>query len=610
MECTGRIICAGLVVFCLLAAVCAAADEPTADNVTNAKTAETLKPAEIEPLNLPEDTSPRFTVSQLRISGNTLITTEELLKRMPLVYNTSDEPLDQAQPGDLYDLRILHDVIQQPGQPRQVSRRTMQGFTQYILSVYQDHDYAGIYVYIAAQAIEGGAELRDGLLPIQVVEARVSEITTTAYDIERQKVEKGILKSSLVENWSPVKPGQVVNRKELNEFVNLLNLNPDRYVSAVISRGAEPNSLALEYEIYETTPWHFYIQVDNSGTEQRQWAPKVGLVNTNLTGRDDKLSALYQAPWESGIEDEYLLFGTYGFPVFTPRLRLNLYAGRSEFDTSEAIGADFLGRGSFYGGILSYNIMQIDNWFVDITGSLSHEESKVSASLFPSALGSDIDMDLWSAGFIVHRSEDDTTTSFVFNQTESMGASSSRSFEQARPNTSTDFRIYSFLASHSQYLDPNNIHRLGASFRLIEPSGRLVPAKMTTFGGLYSVRGYQEDEIVADGGILLSGQYEFDLVKYAESAQNLPTESQETRDETFQLRRLAPLVFVDYARAKIKDPIPGEEEVQELCSAGVGIAMDVGDNFSGAVYYGHPLRSTDETDKGEGRFNLSFAWRF
>jgi hemolysin activation/secretion protein len=589
----------------LLTAVCAATDEVPLQR------GDGLKPEEIGPLNLPEDTSPRFTVGQLRIHGNSLITTDELLKDIPAVYNASDKPLSEAEPGDLYDFRVLKDIIQRPGEPRDVSRRTMQGLTQYILSVYKDHDYAGIYVYIAAQAVEGGVELRDGLLPIQVVEARVSEITTTAYNVEREKVEKGVLKSSVVQEWSPVRPGQVVKQRQLNEFVNLLNLNPDRYVSAVISRGAEPNSLALEYEIYEASPWHFYIQVDNSGTEERQWAPRVGIVNTNLTGTDDRLSVLYQAPWESGIEDNYLWFGSYGFPVFTPRLRLNLYGGRSEFDEATAVGVDFLGRGSFYGGILSYNLMQIDNWFVDITGSLSHEESKVGASLFAPALGSNVDMGLWSVGFIVHRSDDTATTSFVFNQTESMCTSGSTSFEQARPNASTDFRIYNFLASHSQYLDPNKVHRLGASFRLIEPSGRLVPAKMTTFGGLYTVRGYKEVGIVADGGLLVSAQYDFDLVKYSESAENSTSESSEkTQDERFQFKRLAPLVFVDYGRARIEDPLPGEEGVRELCSVGGGVVMEVGDNFSGAVYYGNPLRSTEGTDKGKGRFSFSFIWRF
>jgi hemolysin activation/secretion protein len=450
-------------------------------------------------------------------------------------------------------------------------------------------------------------QLREGILPIEVVEATVSEITVTSYDTERNKVEKGILRSSLIEAWSPVKVGKVVKKKKLDDFVNLLNLSPDRFVSAVISRGAEPNTLSLGYEVYEANPWHFYVQVDNSGTKERQWAPRVGLINTNLLGMDDRMTLLYQGPWESGIEDNYLLFGNYGFPVFTPRLRLNLYAGRSEFDVSDDFGIDFLGRGTFYGGILSYNLFQADNWFVDIISSLSHERSEVTPTL---GITSDVEMDLWSIGIDAHRSGDMSNSSVTFNRVMSIDGSSRNDFQQARLNTEPDFAIYTGSVAYSQYLDPNKVHRLSGSGRYITSDERLVPSKMTTFGGLHTVRGYKEDEIVADGGILLSAQYEFDLVKYNASKDNIETGTEKKQDEKAWLKKLAPLVFFDYGRARIKNAVPGEKGIRELTSLGIGMIFDVGDNFSSAIYYGLPLRSTDDTDKGQGRCNFSFILRW
>ena len=116
------------------------------------------KQARLEQLNLPEDTSERFTVKQVRIRGNNLISTDALLMNMPLVYNSSDKPADKAEPGDLYDLRPIRDVILNPGQARNISRRTMQGFTEYLLSVYRSKGYAGIYVYVSAQAVKKGIE--------------------------------------------------------------------------------------------------------------------------------------------------------------------------------------------------------------------------------------------------------------------------------------------------------------------------------------------------------------------------------------------------------------------------------------------------------------------
>lgn len=562
-------------------------------------------------LIFPEDTSQRFLVKELRISGNDLISTAELLEELPFAYKISEQ-IDDTVVEQVYDFRVLHDVILAPGQEREVSLTTIQGLTKYVLSIYQEEGYAGIYVYIPVEAVEGTDKLVDKILPIEVLEGKIAEIAVERYDFDRQEVEKGFLKESVLKLWSPVKEGEVIQKNKVDDFVKLLNLNPDRYVSAVISRSAEPNALNLTYDVYEANPWHWYSQVDNSGTKERQWSPRIGVTNTNFTGIDDRFSVMYQASWDSGIDDNYALFGSYDFPLFTPRLRLNFYGGHSEFNVTPQGGPfNFLGRGSFYGSILSYNVFQMDNWFVDVTGSLSQENSKVTPML---GLTSDVDMDLWGIGVNIHRSDDMSNTSLIFNRLESMGGSSRDVFNDARSNADPDFTIYNFGAAHSQYLETSKVNRVSASFRLITSNERLVPAKMTTFGGFYSVRGYEEDELVADGGILMSGQYEFDLVKHSESLENREAtseaSSEETQDNKPWLRKLAPLAFIDFGRAKRKNPLATEWGTRELCSLGVGTIAELGDNFSAGIYYGWPLQGTDQTDKGDGRLNFSCIYRF
>jgi len=585
----------------------------------------TQREMQVEQLSLPEDTSPRLTVRELLISGNTLISTEELLERMPLVYNASDKPLLKAESQYLYDLRVIHDIISQPSLPRMISSRTIQGLTQYILSVYEDNHYAGIYVYVPEASIKDGVELVNELLFIKVLESPITESKIEYYDADQNKVEKGYLRRSSIKKWSPLKMGELANRKSLDDFVNLLNLNPDRYVAAVVSRGSEPNTLALGYNVYETNPWHYFIQLDNSGTKDRQWSPRIGLINTNLLGIDDGFTAVYQAPLNSSIDDTYSLFGSYDFPLMGPRLRLGLYGGYSEFDIVPEAGLfNFLGSGSFYGGVLRYNVFQTNGWFFDVTGSLSHERSKITPSLFPEFLSSDVKMDLWGIGVDIHRRTDMSNTSIAFNRTQSVGGSSQQSFWDpitrtgARENADRDFTIYNILANHNQYLDENKVHQLRGSFRYITSNERLVPAKMTTFGGMYSVRGYDEYEIVADGGILASAQYEFDLVKYKQSRQidesnpstSLVTGPDEVESKRLQLKKLAPLAFIDFGQARIEDPIGSEKRAESLLSMGIGTVLELGDNFSAGVYYGFPLKATYDTRRGKGRLNVNLMLRW
>jgi hemolysin activation/secretion protein len=573
---------------------------------------------------LPEDKSPSLTVMQLQITGNSLISSEKILKKMPLIY--------EPDPNDLYDFRVLSELAAEPNWPRQVSERMIQGFTQYVLSLYMKKHYGGIYVHApeAAAAIEGGTSLEDNVLQIRVVEAFVSDLAVSLYDANGVEVDKGYLNKSIVMGWSPAKPNEPLNTKKVNEFINLLNLNPDRYASSRVSAGNEPNSLALGYEIYEASPWHFYIQVDNAGTDDRRWAPRLGGINTNLTGRDDKLSAMYQAPWTKGIEDNYAVFGSYDVPLWTQWLRLNLYAGYNNFDISAEGGPfNFLGRGHFYGGILRYNVLQTKGWFLNLTGSLSNETSRVTPGPFPS---SEVEYGLWGVGADLHRSDDMSSTSAGFSLLQSFNASDLVDFFSARPGSDPDFTIYTTTASASQYLDPNKVQRLSGSFRWIYPTERLVPARMTAFGGLYTVRGYDEYEFVADGGILASLQYEFDLVSYerhkapAEPEEEAVVEGEEEAEpvpelepeeepnmpapSALRLRKLAPLVFIDYGKGDIKNPLPGEKSGEEMSSVGVGAILELGNNFSGAVYYGYPLMATDFTREGKGRVSVSMMLRF
>ncbi|MHC4124531.1 MAG: ShlB/FhaC/HecB family hemolysin secretion/activation protein, partial [Planctomycetota bacterium] len=547
------------------------------------------------------------------IIGNSLIPTHKLLEKIPLVYNVSDKPLNQAESNYLYDFRILREVVLNPGQTREISTRTIKGFTGYLVSVYQKQNYAGISVRVQQDAIKE-AKLKDDILPIEVVEITVSNVRSTFYDVERNEREQGYLLSSVFQEWSPVEVGEVINKKKLDDFINLLNLNPDRYISATVSKGDKPGALAVGYDIYEINPWHYFAQIDNSGTKDRQWTPRLGLINTNLTGRDDRLTAIVQGPVDENPEHNYSIYGSYDFPLWTPRLRLKLFGGRSEFDVDGGGGIDFLGNGYFYGGELRFNAFQEKGWFFDLTSSLSREKSKVTTSLFPEFFGSKVYMNLWSVGFDIHRRNDMSNTAFVFNRVQSIdGTGDQKQFWDpgtttgARTNTDRNFVILTFTANHSQFLDSSKVQRFLGSFKYIRPNERLVPSKMTTFGGMYTVRGYRESKIVADGGLLASLQYEYDLVKESEVEK---TESGEPKERKPWLKKLAPLAFFDCGRAKMEDAVPGEKKAEELSSVGLGMIVEVGENFNAGIYYGFPLRSTADTHRGEGRLNIGLMMRW
>ncbi|MHC5089547.1 MAG: ShlB/FhaC/HecB family hemolysin secretion/activation protein, partial [Planctomycetota bacterium] len=502
-------------------------------------------PLEVAVENLPEDTTPRYSLSQIIFSGNTLFSDEQLLSNVPDLFNASRVAV--VEPDNLYDLRPVKAIVAEPNAIQEVSARTIQGFTQYILSIYQKKHYAGIYVYLPGEALEADGDLAQGILPVRILEAPVSELSSAYYDVNNVSVDDPnsyYLKESALKGWSPVQEGEVINRKKLDDYINLLNLNPDRYVAAVVSKGDEPDSLAVNYNVYEANPWHFFVQIDNSGTDDIQWRPKFGLINTNLLGYDDKFTAIYQTTPDSTMLDEYAIYGSYDFPILGPKLRLNLYAGYNEFDIADP-DINFLGSGTFTGGILRYNAMQHDNWFVDVTGTLGYEESKIRPDIALPGLDSDIHMTLWGAGTELYKTTDMKDTFFGFNMVGLLDSSDEAKMDASRGpgGASDDFHIFYLNGRHSRYLDPDKIQRLSASVRYTVPDERLVPAKMTSFGGMYTIRGYDEYEIVADGGLITSLQYEYDLAR----KQQVELFGQEESEQTQKpfIKKLAPLLFVD-----------------------------------------------------------------
>ena len=167
-------------------------------------------------------------------------------------------------------------------------------------------------------------------------------------------------------------------------------------------------------------------------------------------------------------------------------------------------------------------------------------------------------------------------------------------------------------AAHKQALDKAKIHEISGAVRGIVPTRRLIPAKMTTFGGLYSVRGYGEDEMVADGGILTSLEYKFGLTRFLENVALNDSEQQPNSKKKAEMWSpdVSLITFFDHGRAKVKNPVPGEKPALEMYSTGLGTAIEIGNSWYGSAYYSWPLRTTDETKKGRGRWNFNVMYRW
>lgn len=557
-----------------------------------------------QPSALPEQPSgdsARFLIRQIRLEGNILLDEKALLNNLPAYFAPAGQPELALAP---YDLRPIRDIA--AGQAAELDAATIRAFTQYLLSVYQGRGYSGIYIYVPQEAFEAGGDIERGILPIRIIEALVGQIETTYYTPDRHVKEKGFLRQDVFERWAPVEPGKPISQRKLDAFLVHMNQNPDRYVSATVAPSSQPNALDVRFNIFEANPWHFFFQIDNAGTKDARYTPRVGLIHTNLLGYDDRLTVVYQAVPDKTFNEEFAVFGSYDFPLFTPRLRVTVYGGYNEFDISGADSIRFLGRGYFAGLSARYNLFQADRWLFDLTAQLTYDATKSTPSLFPEFLASRVHLTMGGLGAELSRKDDRSEYAAGFSWLTTLDGSPQSEFGLARTGARRDVNVYQVFGRASRFLDAGRVHRVTASARWIAADQRLAPSKMTSFGGMYTVRGYDEYEIIADGGILASAQYEFDIIRHLQIRGD---QSAPAPQKPF-LRKLAPAAFIDYGNARIQDALAGEHTDQELISIGGGLIVELTEHFTGTVYYGHPLVATEQTSAGKGRLHFGILVRW
>jgi hemolysin activation/secretion protein len=118
-------------------------------------------------------------------------------------------------------------------------------------------------------------------------------------------------------------------------------------------------------------------------------------------------------------------------------------------------------------------------------------------------------------------------------------------------------------------------------------------------GGASSVRGYRENLLVRDNGIVASIEYQRPLFDVNSSVR------------TFDPRRLRLALFADYGRSWNEGwRFDRNADREELVSAGAGLLWNPSASISATLYWGHALRDVgtgDDTLQDNG-IHLGFNW--
>ncbi|MEX2337536.1 MAG: ShlB/FhaC/HecB family hemolysin secretion/activation protein, partial [Aquisalimonadaceae bacterium] len=262
-----------------------------------------------QPLIGTPEGGPRIEVTQVRISGNTVYTADELLEAIGEVRGRS------------FDLAGLRDIANE------------------ISTFYRDNGY------IFARAVLPPQDLAEGVLVISVVEGRYGAVRATG-DKRFTAGAQHFL--------SPLKPGTVIRSEPLERSMLLLGDQPGITVSPVMRPGTEAGTGDLDISVRRARRFESNLGVDNHGGEfSGEYRGHVGLRINSLARFGDQISL------RASYTSEGLTSGQAGYdvPLGGRGLRANLSYARTIYELARPFD-DFSGTATITTAGLSYPLVR------------------------------------------------------------------------------------------------------------------------------------------------------------------------------------------------------------------------------------------------------------
>ena len=443
--------------------------------------------------------------------------------------------------------------------------------------------------YINSGAIIPDQDPTNGVIRLRIIEGELSKIQLTG-----NKWLRDSFITNRVARWS----GPPLNMAELQEGLQLLRENPNvEQINAELQPGTAPGESVLNLKVTDQQPFRLGLQVDN------QRPPSVGayqiwlqMADVNLTGHSDPLVFNYgianageNGPEFSGVDN---LEGSYMLP-FTPidttigvhGSRLNTSIIEDQFTaldiTSLTRSLGVFLRQPVYRTVkeefaltLGFDWRQNETWLLDVPFSVS-----------PGAVDGKMNVSVlrFSQEWL-HRGQSHV---LALRSTFNFGLDVLDSTDDGIPGNPNG-KFFSWLGQ-GQYIQRLFNTQNQFVFRLTGQwtSEPLLALEQFSVGGMATVRGYLENQLVRDRGIVSSVEFRIPVLYNKAGA---------------GIVQIAP--FFDYGGAW---NVEGSPDPTSIYSVGAGLLVNPSRHFSLEFYWGYRLEHIDvPDDSGAQGLGISF----
>ena len=415
-----------------------------------------------------------------------------------------------------------------------------------------------------------------------------------------------LLRDSYILNRIKQPEGGLLEINALQTNLQLLEQDPViARINAQLLPGNRPGESFLRMEVTEVRPWQFVTRADNHrspgvGGEQLSLLIKHG----SLTGVGDEATIL--GSFSDGYADGY---ASYSRPLTRFGTRVEIYGSTSDSDIVEAPfdQIDIASNTGTYGLKFAQTLKRSLTTKVStfLGSEVKHNENFLLGQPFSFTYGERdgaTDVTVIFAGLEFAKRWPSTV--MAARGTVRRGIYRAGATENGKafgvPNIGPDGQ---FTSLHFEGQLVRNLERPGSAIiGRVSAQGSwhpLLAMEKLPIGGANSVRGYRENLLVRDNGVVASIEYQRRLFDPGSSV------------KAFDPRRLRLAQFADYGEscndAWRFDRNSGREG---LASVGAGLLWNPSESISATLYWGHALRDVgtgDDTLQDNG-IHLGFNW--
>ncbi|MEQ8516971.1 MAG: ShlB/FhaC/HecB family hemolysin secretion/activation protein [Chromatocurvus sp.] len=491
------------------------------------------------------------------------------------------------------------EAVTAPFSDRELSPENLQELRRRLSLLYFNEGFVNSGVVLPERMPE------QGVLTLQAVEGELSTIEW----LSPGRVPPAYLESRL---RSGIR--RPLNVYELQDSLRRLELDPlIRRVNAALVPGLYAGAADLQLRVEESTPLSIGFAVDNYRT------PSVGatrgvvsLEHLNLTGHADRLAL--RASASEGLNDGYI---DYTLPLGwrNTRLWVGYQRGRSEVIESPFDQLDIESDTESWGISLAHPVVDRLERRIEVSLGLNYSDSETTllGRPFSFSLGAregDIAATNVSLGLEwVERRENDvlalrTGFRYGLDWFDATLIPDGAPVRQAETGARIPESQFSVVLTQVQYARRVPLFHSQVVFSSVwqQAFDPLLSVEKMAIGGVYSVRGFRENQLVRDNGVSASLEWRIPLF---------------SNDAGISRWNLTAIPFLDYGRSWDHDSKLSTHKPAELGSIGLGLQWRPTTRVFFSVFYGERIADRDVQEPAENdlqddgfHFALALNWPF